>query len=137
MEERPFSDTSYKQFLNEEKLMGSRCRKCGALFLPPRSICTKCHGSDMEWVEMKGKGKLVAFTCITVGPPFMIEEGYDRAHPYCSGVAKLEEGVKIVARIEGVDTTNPETIKIGTPLAVRYLHRGDAENMKTYLAFSA
>jgi len=88
MEERPFSDTSYKQFLNEEKLMGSRCRNCGALFLPPRSICIKCHGSDMEWVEMKGKGKLVAFTCITVGPPFMIEEGYDRTHPYCSGVAK-------------------------------------------------
>ena len=137
MEERPFSDTSYKQFLNEEKLMGSRCKKCSALFLPPRSICTKCRGSDMEWVEMKGKGKLVAFTCITVGPPFMIEEGYDRAHPYCSGVAELEEGIKIVARIEGVDTTKPETIKIGTPLAVRYLHRGDADNMKTYLAFSA
>ncbi len=86
---------------------------------------------------MKGKGKLVAFTCIAVGPPFMIAEGYNRSHPYCSGVAELEEGVKIVARIEGVDTTKPETIKIGTPLTVRYLHRGKAENMKTYLAFSA
>jgi uncharacterized OB-fold protein len=137
MEERPFSDISYHQFLNEEKLMGSRCRNCGALFLPPRSICTKCHGADMEWVEMKGRGKLAAFTCIAVGPPFMIDEGYDRTHPYCSGVAELEEGVKIVARIEGVDTTKPETIKIGTPLTVRYLHRGDEENMKTYLAFSA
>ncbi len=135
MEERPFSDTSYEQFLNEEKLMGSRCRKFGALLLPPRSICPKCHGAEMEWVELKGKGKLAAFTCIAVGPPFMIEEGYDRAHPYCCGVAELDEGVKIVARIEGVDTTKPETIKIGTPLSVLYLHRGDADNMRTYLAF--
>jgi uncharacterized OB-fold protein len=30
MEERPFSDISYEQFLSEEKLMGSRCKKCDA-----------------------------------------------------------------------------------------------------------
>jgi len=35
MEEMPFNDISYRQFLNEEKLMGSRCKKCHALFLPP------------------------------------------------------------------------------------------------------
>jgi len=38
MEERPFSDISYEQYLKEEKLMGSRCKKCGDLFAPPRSI---------------------------------------------------------------------------------------------------
>lgn len=135
MEEKPFSDISYEQFLNEEKLMGSKCKKCGTLFAPPRSICIKCHGTDMEWVEMKGKGKLAAFTCIAVGPPFMIKEGYDRAHPYCSGAVELEEGVRVVARIEGVDTTKPETIKIGTPLTVTYLHRGEGEGMRTFLAF--
>jgi len=45
----------------------------------------------MQWVEMKGKGKLAAFTCIAVGPPAMIKEGYDRMHPYISGVVELEE----------------------------------------------
>ena len=35
MEEKPFSDISYGQFLNEEKIMGSRCKECDALFLPP------------------------------------------------------------------------------------------------------
>lgn len=135
MEERPFSDISYEKFLNEEKVMGSRCKKCGALFAPPRSICIKCYSSDMEWVEMKGKGKLAAFTCIAVGPPFMIKEGYDRKHPYCSGVVELEEGVKVVARIEGVDTNKPETIKIGMPLTVEFLHRGEGENLTTFLAF--
>jgi len=135
MEERPFSDTSYEQFLNEEKLMGSKCAKCGALFVPPRSICIRCYNTKMEWAQMKGKGKLVAFTCIAVGPPYMIREGYDRQHPYCSGVVELEEGVRVVARIEGIDTNKPETIKVGAPLTVEFLHRAEGENLKTFLAF--
>jgi scaffold protein (connect acetoacetyl-CoA thiolase and HMG-CoA synthase) len=135
MEVRPFNDISYERFLSEGKLMGSRCRKCGALSVPPRSICIKCYGSEMEWVEMKGKGKLAAFTCIAIGPPIMIKEGFDRKHPYVSGVVELEEGAGVVARIEGVDGTKPETIKIGSPLHVGFLHRGEGENTTTFLAF--
>ena len=135
MEVMPFNDIYYERFLSEEKLMGSRCQKCGALFVPPRSICIKCHGTEMEWVEMKGKGKLAAFTCIAIGPPLMIKEGYDRKHPYVSGVVELEEGARVVARIEGVDGSKPETITIGTPLQVEFLHRGEGENATIFLAF--
>jgi uncharacterized OB-fold protein len=135
MEERPFSDISYEQFLDEERLMGSRCKTCGTLFVPPRPICIRCHGTDMIWVETEGRGKLSAFTCIAIGPPFMIAEGYDRKHPYCSGVVELDEGVRVVARIEGVDATKPEGIKVGMPLTVRFLHRGEGDKRKTYLAF--
>lgn len=135
MEERPFSDIYYEQYLNEEKLMGSRCKQCGAIFVPPRSLCVKCYSSEMEWVEMKGEGRLAAFTCISVGPPFMIAEGYDRKHPYISGVVELEEGGRVDARIEGVDASQPEDINIGMPLKVRFLHRGEGENLKTYLVF--
>lgn len=135
MEGRPFNDISYERFLDEERLMGSRCQTCGVLFVPPRSICIKCYGCEMEWVEMKGKGKLVAFTSIAIGPPFMIEEGYDRKHPYVSGVVELEEGLKVVARVEGVDGSKPESIKIGTPLQAAFLHRGGEGNARTFLAF--
>jgi len=90
----------------------------------------------MQWIELKGKGKLVAFTCIAVGPPFMVQEGYDRKHPYISGVVELEERVKVDARIEGVDGSKPEAIRIGTPLVVKFLHRGEGENRRTFLAFS-
>jgi len=91
----------------------------------------------MEWIETKGNGKLAAFTCIAIGPPFMIKEGYDRKHPYVSGVVDLEEGARVVARIEGVDGRKPETIKIGTPLQVEFLHRGKPNNSKTFLAFKS
>lgn len=135
MEERPFSDISYEQFLKEEKLMGSRCTQCNALYVPPRPICVECRSIDMAWEEMSGKGKLRAFTCITIGPSFMRAEGYDRNNPYCSGVVELDEGARVDARIEGVDTQNPETIKIGMPLKVQFLHRPEDGPVTTYLAF--
>ena len=111
MQERPISPISFHQYLNEEKLMGSKCKKCGKLYSPPRPICLSCRGTEMDWVPLKGKGKLATYTCIHVGPPWMVEQGYDREHPYCSGVVDLEEGVKIDARIEGVDASKPESIK--------------------------
>jgi hypothetical protein len=135
MEERPFSDISYEQFLGEEKLMGSRCKKCDARYVPPRAICVGCYSSDMEWVEMTGKGRLAAFTCITVAPPFMIAQGYNRKNPYISGVVELEEGGRVDARIEGVDAGKPEDIKVGMPLKVKYIHREVEGRKETYLAF--
>ena len=107
MEERSFNDISFEAFLKEEKLMGSKCKSCGKLFVPPRPICIDCSGTDMEWVEVKGDGKLSAFTCIAVGPPAMKEEGYTREHPYCTGVVELEEGPPLLhkAKHEHVSKT--------------------------------
>jgi len=135
--ESEFTGTAFNKFLSEEKLMGTRCKGCGALHLPPRPICTKCNSRDMEWVELNGKGKLSAFTSICVGTTIMAQEGCGRDNPYCSGVVELDEGVKVCGRILGVDTQNPEKIKIGTPLSVEYVHRGEGENKKTFLAFRA
>jgi hypothetical protein len=137
MAEVEFTTRAYDQFLNQRKLMGSRCKRCGATYVPLRPICTKCQGDEMELVQMKGKGKLIAYTVIAVGAPMMIEEGFDREHPYCSGVVELEEGMRIPARIVGVDVKNPENIKIGTPLTVEYQERGEGEEKRTFLAFKA
>jgi len=89
----------------------------------------------MEWEEIKGQGKLAGFTLINISPAFMQKEGYTRDRPYCLGVVELEEGPRVDARIEGVDTTKPQTIKVGMPLRVKYLHRDEGENKITYLAY--
>ena len=136
MEERPFSDTAFEKYLHEDKLMGSRCGQCGALYVPPRPICVKCRSDDLVWEEMSGSGKLAAFTCISIGPSFMIAEGYNRNNPYCSGVVELDEGPRVDARIEGVDSKNPETIKIGKPLTVKFIHGQRDDRPITYLAFT-
>jgi scaffold protein (connect acetoacetyl-CoA thiolase and HMG-CoA synthase) len=135
MIDRPISDIAYNQFLQEEKLMGSKCEQCGTVYVPPRPICVECRASDMQWIEMKGKGKLAAFTSISIGPSFMIEEGYNRKNPYCVGVIELDEGPRVDARIENVDASKPDDIKVGTPMTVKFLHRGEGTDKKTYLAF--
>ena len=135
MEDRPFSDTAFEKYLSEEKLMGSRCAQCSALYVPPRPICTKCRGDSLAWEEMSGSGKLAAFTCISIGPSFMIAEGYNRSNPYCSGVVELDEGPRVDARIEGVDAKNPDAIRIGTPVRMKFIH-GQRQGLPiTYLAF--
>jgi uncharacterized OB-fold protein len=135
MNQKPFNDTSYEQSLNEEKIMGSKCKKCGALALPPRPICVSCLGSEMEWVQLKGTGKLVAFTSIVVAPPYMVKEGFGRGNPYTVGVVELDEGVKVVSRIVGVDSKKPEQIKVGTPLKAEFLKKEEGSGVKTSLAF--
>jgi uncharacterized OB-fold protein len=135
MNERPFNDTSYEQFLSEGKIMGSKCKVCGSIGFPPRPICISCFGKELEWVELKGRGKLIAFTSIYVAPPYMLKEGFDRNNPYVVGVVELDEGVKAVARIVGVDAKKPEQIKVGTALKPEFLIKDEGSVKKVSLAF--
>jgi len=135
MNARPLNDTSDEQFLAEWKIVGSKCKKCGALALPPRPLCVSCYSPEMEWAEFKGTGKLAAFTSITVAPPNLAKEGYGRNNPYVVGVVELDEGVKAVARIVGVDAKKPEAIKVGTAMQAEFLTKEDGGVRKTSLVF--
>ena len=135
VEKRPFTATSFYEYLNEKKLMGTRCPTCDEIFLPPRALCPHCYSDQLEWMEFGGKGKLVAVTSIYIAPTAMIEAGYGRNNPYLVGVVELAEGVKISGQILGLDASKPEDVKIGTPLKVAFVERGEGEEKKTALAF--
>jgi len=135
MASNDFSNTAFHHHLAEHKLMGARCEACDTLYLPPRPMCTKCYGDKMDWVDLPEKGTLIAFTTIHIAPTAMIEAGYGRDNPYVSGIVKLENGLSISAQILGLDAGNPEEIKIGTPVIVEYVERGEGETKKTFLAF--
>ncbi len=137
MNERPFTEHSFQAFLREGKLMGSRSRTTGKIYLPPRPIDPETHSSDMEWVELSGQGTLAAFTAVFIGPTAMVEAGYDRKNPYISGVVQLAEGPKISAQILGLDATHPNVTMIGTPLTATFIQRGEGEAQRVYLAFQA
>jgi len=135
MSETEFTGESFYEFLNEHRLVGSRCQSCGVLHLPPRALCPSCHGQEMKWEEMGGKGKLMAFTTVHVAPTAMIRAGYGRDNPYCVGIVQLEEGPSISAQILGVDPTQPQEIPIGIELQVAFVERGAGEEEGTTLAF--
>ena len=83
----------------------------------------------------RASGKLRALTSIVVAPPAMAREGFGRNNPYVVGVVELDEGVKAVARIIGVDAKNPETIRVGTPLQAEFLPKGEGPDQQTALVF--
>lgn len=130
-----FTSAEFYRYLSQHKLMGSRCRANGKLYVPPRAMCPESHSIDMEWVEMSGQGKLRAFTVIGVGPTAMVEAGYNLKNPYCAGLVELAEGPTVSAQILGVDVAQPETIKIGMPLKVTFIERGQGEEKRAYLGF--
>lgn len=120
MAEAEFTCASFYGALHDKRLMGTRCKECQAVYLPPRQICLKCQSTEMEWVLMKGEGKLVTFSTIAVGTSSMVVEGYNRYRHYCCGIVELDEGLRVSAHILGIDTQDPSSIEIGTPVTIEF-----------------
>lgn len=137
MEQREFTANSFNKYLSEKKLMGSRCKKCGALHLPPRPLCPSCRSTEIEWFEFSGKGKIAAFTAVAVAPTVMLNQGFGKTNPYVTGVVCTAEGPGISARITGVDGKNPESIKVGTPVRMEVLEHNEGQAKVCTLAFRA
>ncbi len=133
--ERPFTAASFQAYMNEGKLMGSRNRETGEVFVPPRPIDPHTHSDEMEWVELSGRGTLAAFTSVYIGTSAMIDAGYDRARPYVAAIVELAEGPRISAQLLGVDGKQPDIAWIGRPMQASFIERGEGEKRRAYLAF--
>ncbi len=137
MSQQPFTAATFHAFLDDHKLMASRCQQCDGLFVPPRPLCPSCFSKDLTWEALSGAGELAAFTAVAIGPTAMVSAGYDRKHPYVSGIVKLAEGPMVSAQILGLDGTKPDAAAIGTPLTVAFITRGEGDSAETVLAFEA
>lgn len=132
MENRSFNQLGFNEYLNEDRLMATRCRSCQAIYLPPRGMCTGCFSAQMEWVELSGDGELVGFSTIFVGLPEMKAEGYNKDKPYNSGVVRLKEGPLICGQILAQD----DELKVGMEVKAVFMRKdtgsrlGFAENKK-------
>jgi hypothetical protein len=97
------------KFLEDGKVVGTKCKKCGEVHFPPRVDCDSCLSSDVEWVPLGGKCKLITYTILHFAPPRF---RYDC--PYILGVAQFTEGPKVFAPLS--KEVKQEEIKIGMPL---------------------
>ena len=98
-------------YLEEGKVMGTKCQKCGKKYFPPQVDCPKCVASETEWFEITGKGKLVSYSIMNYGPM-----GFEDKAPYTLALGEFEEGVKVFATLDR--EIKAEDIKIGMPLKV-------------------
>jgi uncharacterized OB-fold protein len=117
---RAFTDRSYATFLSEEQLMGSRCGDCDALFVPPRALCPACHGQDFSWEQASGRGRLLAMTRMAMVSPELAAEGFGNDRPYLIGVVQLDEGPRVVARLEETGPGDAGTVEVGAAMEVGF-----------------
>jgi len=108
----PFTIESFYKLVAQRKLMAAKCKKCGSLHAPPRPVCTKCYGKELEWVELGNRGKLLTYTVIYVSP-----KQFETLTPYAVGIVKLEEGPQLPGMIRGVDL---DKIRVGMDLTVDF-----------------
>ena len=135
MEEIEFTAASFYRFLDDKKLMGSKCKKCGALFLPPRPFCGQCLEDGMEWFQFSGRGKLISYSVVRVGTTSYEQKGYSRDNPYCWGVVELDEGPHISALLLGADLSRPDSIKIGQSVEAAYPEKAAGEGERNPVTF--
>lgn len=97
--------------LKENELRIQRCTDCNTMRVPPRPMCGKCQSLNWDYVVSTGKGTVYSFVMPQYPPlPFL-------QYPYVVALIELEEGVRIVSNLCGIE---PADIEVGMPVEVFY-----------------
>jgi len=98
----------YNEALKENKLLGLKCKECGAITVPPKMVCRQCTSPDMDIIELGGKGKIVTFTTVNVA-----SEGRQDELPYIIVLVELDEGPWIMGNLIDIDPNEATMELIG------------------------
>lgn len=105
---------TYCDALKKNKLLGLKCQSCETVTCPPTMVCHECGGTDLEIIELTGKGKIKTFTTTYVAPL-----GREVEAPYIIIMVALEEGPWLSGNLIDID---PE--KVGMELIGRKVKLG-------------
>jgi uncharacterized OB-fold protein len=112
--------------LEGERLLLQRCAACGVHRFPPLPACADCGSAEVAHVRASGQGEL--YSWIVVHRAF--SEAFEADVPYTVGVVELDEGCRMLARIE-----IEERPRIGMRLAVDFRRRGAGAQTWTEACF--
>lgn len=90
----------FYQNLEEGKITGKKCTKCGAVEFPPVYACNSCGCWDMEWVEISGKAKMHS---IVMPAALSSKPEYKALGKYAYGEVEIEEGARLNAVVRGIN----------------------------------
>ncbi|HXL98372.1 MAG TPA: Zn-ribbon domain-containing OB-fold protein [Rhizomicrobium sp.] len=110
-------------------LAGSKCGKCGTVFVGDRETCAKCFArAAMKPVKLADSGKLYNFTVVHRNFPGV-------PVPFISAIVDLDGGGTLKGNLLDV-APDPDKIKFDMPVKVVYRDAGrkDKEG-NSYLAY--
>jgi acetyl-CoA acetyltransferase/uncharacterized OB-fold protein len=97
----------------EGRLEIVHCRGCGWWVHPPRPVCPRCHGRDLGWEAVSGRGAVASFT---VNHQRWMPE---LAVPYVIALVELAEqrGLRLTTNLIEVA---PDAVRVGMAVSVRF-----------------
>jgi len=98
----PGPDQIYFNYLREDNFSLPQCPDCHEFHFYPRVVCPHCGSFNLEWKTLSGKGEVYSTTTIRRKP--------ERGGHYNVCHVTLEEGPRLMSRVEGVDSLD---VKIG------------------------
>jgi len=98
-------------YLEKGQVAGTKCKKCGKIYFPPRADCYNCLNSDMDWFEVDGKGKLITYSTLQYAPV-----GFENDLPYTIALVDFEK-YKVFGRIS--KEIAEDEIKVGMELKTK------------------
>jgi len=106
-------EEEWRQFLGQGRFMIQRSRSSGRHVFYPRIAEPGSGLRDLEWVEASGRGKVHAVTVVRKKDP---------AESYNVVLVDLEEGPRLMSRIEGIA---PDAVRIGLEVEARIVTSED------------
>lgn len=122
---RPRADLDSEPFwagCREGRLLIPRCGDCGAARWPPGPMCPACQSQETAWEPASGRGTVYSWVVVT----HPVDEALIDQVPYAVGLIELEEGVRLVGNVAGID---PSDIVAGLPVTA-YFEPPDAEGRR-------
>lgn len=112
-------DQFFQRALAEGEILLPKCDDCGGYHFFPRVLCPHCHGSAISWKKASGKGRVHTTTVVRRKP--------ERGGDYNVCVVELDEGVRMMSRVEGIA---PGEVAIDMPVTAFV---GEAEGVPAVL----
>jgi len=98
---KKFSDS-----LKKNKLLGLKCKECGQFTCPPKITCQECGSTNLDIVELSGKGKIVTFTV-----NYVPGQGREVEAPILIIMVEMDEGPWVMGNLTNIDP-NEATMEI-------------------------
>jgi len=96
----------FNEFKKNARIMGTKCKRCNIVYVPPRMYCERCFERLEEWIDVGKKGTVHTYTI---------------AYIDMDGCKLKEPTVYAYVKIDGTDgglihklgQVKPEKVKVG------------------------
>lgn len=91
---------TFYEGLEEGKILGRKCPKCGNVEFPPVYACNACGSLETEWYEISGNAVMHS---IVMPAALSSKPEYKNLGKYAYGEVELEEGTRLNAVVRGIN----------------------------------